>query len=339
MMRVLVTGGAGHVGRAVTERLIRHGWEVRVIGMESGVRIPGAEFVTCDITSYAQLRHQMRGCQAVVHLAAIPNPRHEPGHEIFRVNASGTFNVFEAAAAEGIRRIVQASSINAMGCAWSTTDIEPRYLPIDEDHPSSTTDPYSFSKKTVEEIGDYYWRRDGISSVALRLPAVWSQERRSDEAFRQHCQQLNVFLDAFSGQPEDERASLLAVVRQRAREFRRRRLLERPHDPADFPPDDPLWKLYTIDRFNFWAWIDERDSAQAVERSLSADYEGSHVLFAVDRYNYLGYDSRTLARLFFPEVSRWKQPVQGSESLISLERARKLIGYQPEYSMQPVGGD
>src|SRR5262245_61467082 len=151
-MRVLVTGGAGLIGKATTELLVRHGWDVRVIDTASSVNIPGAEYVTCDILDYSEVRTQMRGCQAVVHLAAIPRPALATADKVFSVNTSGTFNVFEAAAAEGIRRIAQASSINALGVSFSLTDIITEYFPMDEEHPAYTTDPYSLSKQFVEEI-------------------------------------------------------------------------------------------------------------------------------------------------------------------------------------------
>src|SRR5258708_9769537 len=142
-MKVLVTGGAGHIGKGTTERLVREGWDVRVIGVESGADIPGAEFVTCDILNYATLREQMRGCQAVIHLAAIRGPQLAAGHKVFEINVAGTFNVFEAAAAEGIRRAVQARSITALGRTYRLIDFSTEYLPIDEKHPIFTTDPYS----------------------------------------------------------------------------------------------------------------------------------------------------------------------------------------------------
>src|ERR1041385_2679055 len=169
-MKVLVTGGAGLIGKATVERLVAHGWDVRAIDLATGVELPGAEYLTCDITNYDDVRAQMRGCQVVVHLAAIPRPALAPGEKVFSVNTSGTFNVFEAAAAEGIKRVVQASSINALGVSFSLTDIVTEYFPIDEKHPTYTTDPYSLSKQFVEDIGAYYWRRDGISSVAMRFP-------------------------------------------------------------------------------------------------------------------------------------------------------------------------
>ena len=104
---------------------------------------------------FGALKAQMQGCEAVVHLAAFRGPGMAPGQAVFHVNVAGTFNVYEAAAQAGIKRVVQASSINAIGCGWSIDEIHPQYFPIDEDHPRITNDPYSFSKQMVEDIADY----------------------------------------------------------------------------------------------------------------------------------------------------------------------------------------
>lgn len=115
-MRVLITGGNGLIGKATVERLVEKGWDVRVIDLQPEAEIDGAEYAQCNILNYDDLLKQTRGCDAVIHLAAIRSPAMNPGHEVFQVNVAGTFNLFEASAAAGIRRVVQASSINALGC-------------------------------------------------------------------------------------------------------------------------------------------------------------------------------------------------------------------------------
>ena len=71
---------------------------------------------------------------------------------------------------------------------------------------------------------------------------------------------------------------------------------------AGLGTDDPFCRMYVGARFNFWAFVDERDSAQSIEKGLSAAFDGSHVLFVNDTHNSLGYDAQTLARLFFPQI-------------------------------------
>ena len=341
-MRVLVTGGGGRVGLVVTELMLREGYDVRAIGRRVDVQIQGAEYVACDITQYDKLYRQMQGCEGVVHLAAIPSPHPAPGQEVFRVNALGTYNVFEAASRLGIGCVVQASSINAFGCYYSTQHTAPNYLPIDEAHPTYTTDPYSFSKGVVEDIGDYYWRRDGISSVALRLPGVWSPSYVEDPERLERVRADWAALDRFVSQPQDVWRARLAEAQRWASEFRRGRPFEygSPQDHSPVRPtadDEILHRMVTHDRFDFWTAIDERDAAQAVVRGLEASYQGSYVLFVNDCYNLLGYDAQALARLFYPETPVWRSSLVGPVSLVSIERARALIGYEPQYHVCPGG--
>lgn len=337
-MKVLVTGGIGAVVKAVLERFLQNGWDVRVLDRTPEFEMAGIDYHVSDITKVDEVRAAMRGCEAVVHLAAIPNPIAAPPAETFHINVTGTYNVYEAAADEGIRRIVQASSINALGCFWGNRDIYPDYFPIDEDHPTGTTDVYSFSKELVEDIGAYYWRRKGISGVSMRFPGVWSRTRISSEDTKNHRQQMRAIIDEFAAQPEATRLERLAKVRPAAVEFRGQGNMEYPQAQRGFRQtegfsDDPIWPVYTFDRFNFWCYVDERDSAQSLEKGLTANYEGHHALFINARENSLEYDSKTLVKLFFPEVKQWKQPLSGKESLVSVAKARTLIGYEPEHSV------
>lgn len=336
-MKVLVTGGIGVVGKSVLERLVQNGFEVRVVDRKAEFEMEGIDYQVADITNFDQLREQMRGCEAVVHLAAIANPMFVPPHELFHVNVQGTYNVYEAAAEEGIKRIVQASSINAFGCFWGNRDIFPDYFPIDEAHPTGTTDVYSFSKEVVEDIGEYYWRRKGITSISLRFPGVWSRTRISSEDDKAHRQQVRAAIDEFAAEPEAKRKERLAAVRKAAVEFRSAGNMEYPAAQQGLGrggySDDPIWPVYTFDRFNFWAYVDERDSAQSIEKGLTADYEGHHPLFINAKENALDYDSTTLVKLFFPETQQWKRPLHGTESLVSIDKAKELIGFDPQHSI------
>lgn len=337
-MKILITGGTGSVGRETTRRLVAAGHDVLVVGRRPEMAVPGAQYAACDVTQFTDLREKMAGREAVVHLAAIANPTAAPGPEVIRVNVLGTFNVFEAAAQAGVRRVVQASSINAFGCHWGLVDLDHvRYFPVDEEHPVYTTDPYSFSKEVIEGIGHYYWRRDGITSLALRLPGVHPQDYLAGDKYRQNVRQGRAVLDEVAGLPAAQRLERLAAARRRNLEYRRQRPTEHGAQERGAPShdfsDDPFCRMYIGSRSNFWAFVDERDSAQAVEKGLLAKYEGSHVLFVNDSHNWLLYDTEKLLGLFFPEVTPRRRPIRGSESLISIDQARALIGFEPEYSV------
>lgn len=111
-MRVLVTGGIGVVGKAVVERLIHDGWEVRVVDRQPKPGSIDVDYQVCDITNYEDVREKISGCQAVVHLAAIPNPMVVAAPELFHINVTGTYNVFQAAADEGIQRIYSSGEFD-----------------------------------------------------------------------------------------------------------------------------------------------------------------------------------------------------------------------------------
>lgn len=328
-MRVLVTGGTGAVGRCAVTRLVESGHHVRVIGRRPDLEIEGGDYYSCDINDYAALRRQAEGMEGIVHLAAIPHPSRGSSEEIFRVNCAGTFNVYQAAAEEGIRRVVGASSINAFGYNFGVKPFSLRYFPIDEEHPTMTTDPYSFSKQIMEETAEYFWRREGLSGVCLRLPFVYEldSERRPRYAqFRKRRAARYGELFSCDGEAQREQvARVFALIE----EMREERAFEAPHQrERRGHPDRPL--LFGVT--NFWTSIDARDSAQAIEKGLLAEYEGSHPLFVNDSHNSTGIESEMLLRAFFPEVTQRKEPIAGTDALVSIGRARALLGFEPEFS-------
>lgn len=168
-MRVLVTGGAGRLGRYVVDELRgRHG--VRVF--DAAAPDAAVPSITGDIRSAEQVDAAFAGVEAVIHLAAIPLYTGE-NRKIWEINVDGTFNVLEAAVRAGVRRIVLASSICAQGfISWSRPFV-PAYLPVDEDHPAWPDDTYGLSKLIGEELCYAYARRYGVQAVALRLATIW----------------------------------------------------------------------------------------------------------------------------------------------------------------------
>jgi hypothetical protein len=85
-------------------------------------------------------------------------------------------------------------------------------------------------------------------------------------------------------------------------------------------------------RVNFFTMLDERDSAQAFEKGLTADYSGSYPLYINDSHNNAGVESRLLAELFYPDVKHFKKELVGTETVISIDQAREILGFEPEYS-------
>src|SRR5438105_9387555 len=140
-MLIVVTGSSGRLGSAVVPELVAHGHDVR----EVDVKATGEPTRAVDLTNYQQMFDAMRGADAVCHLGNFPGFGDPRASEGFANNVISTFNVFQAAGQLGIRRVVNASSIQAYGIVKNNAAerlVPPMYLPIDEEHPLLASNPY-----------------------------------------------------------------------------------------------------------------------------------------------------------------------------------------------------
>src|SRR5438874_12122665 len=100
MNRVVVTGGAGRLGRLAIQELLQHGYEVLALDRVRPER-PPCRFLQVELTDAAAVLEVLRGAGAVLHLGAIPGPGAHASAAIFRNNVDSSFHVVEAAAALG----------------------------------------------------------------------------------------------------------------------------------------------------------------------------------------------------------------------------------------------
>lgn len=124
----MVTGASGNAGQAVCRQLVAEGYDVRRcdVAPPHNDDLAGVEFIRCDTRTDADVRQAVEGCDAIVHLAAWHCAHNPPVSDatIFAVNVDGTFNVFEAARANGIKAIVFASSMAfGWGGVYSITKV------------------------------------------------------------------------------------------------------------------------------------------------------------------------------------------------------------------------
>ena len=166
---VLVTGGAGSVGRMLVEKLVADGQSVRIFdlpfmdfdGLEDR---DGIEIVKGDITDAAQVADAIQGVSSVVHLAALLPPNSERDRErTFGVNVGGTENIIKAMEAGAPdATLIFTSSISTYG---NTMYEEP---PVLVDHPQSAIDIYADSKI----VGERMVRESSLNWIAMRIAGI-----------------------------------------------------------------------------------------------------------------------------------------------------------------------
>ncbi len=170
MEKVAVTGGSGLLGRAVLQELRTHGWRTSNFDAieDSGL---ADTFTRGNILDQEAVDRWLPGHDALIHLAAIPAPGIASDDWLTMVNVVGTARVLRAAARQGIRRIVLASSVSALGLAWGRRFM-PRYFPIDEAHPLWPEEAYGVSKAVNEIYGMAHARRHDCRVTMLRFPTI-----------------------------------------------------------------------------------------------------------------------------------------------------------------------
>jgi nucleoside-diphosphate-sugar epimerase len=208
-----------------------------------------------------------------VHLAAIPAGGLETDSATFFNNMNSTFNVFQAARRAGIKRIVYASSETLLGIPF---EIDPPYLPVDEEYPSRPESMYSVVKHLEEELATKLVRWDPeLSITGLRFSNV---------------------LDA-----------------------------------SDYA-NQPLWDADPgLRRWNLWGYIDTRDGALAVLRALENAGPGFDTFVIANADTVVSRPSAELAAEYFPDVPV-KQPLEGTETLLSIAKARRILKFDPQHS-------
>ena len=272
-MRIVVTGGSGKAGRWVVADLREHGHDVLNVDMTHDGSSHGLCAVA-DLTDPGQALELISGSDVVVHLAAIPAPGIRSEAETFRINSLSTYNVFAAAVAAGVDRVVWASSETVLGLPFDTP---PLFAPIDETIEPRPETSYALSKLLGEEMAAQFSRRSGTPFLGLRISNIME-----------------------------------------------------PNDYQAFPG---FWDDARLRKWNLWGYVDVRDVAHAIRLGLEADLKGSEIAIVAAADTVMHRDSADLMSEVYPEVSL-RRPVSGRETLLAIDHARDLLGYQPEHGWQ-----
>lgn len=270
--RVAVTGGAGKAGRAVLAELRAAGLEAVDVDVGTSAD-PDAPTLLADLTDLGQAVEALYGFDAVVHLAAVPAPNIRTDGETFRINALSTYNVFSAAAKLGLEKVVWASSETLIGLPFHRE--QPRYAPVDEDHPRLPESHYALSKLIGEEIAAQFSRWSGVPFTALRISNIM--------------------------------------------------------EPDDYERFPGFWDDPSIRAWNLWGYVDARDVALAARLALTNSQPGAEAYLVAAADTCMTTPSAELLNKVYPGVPTTR-PLEGHETLLSIDKAMTQLGYQPNHS-------
>jgi nucleoside-diphosphate-sugar epimerase len=176
-MKVIVTGAAGRVGRAVLADLKATGDYV-VTAVDRVLPPPGLaqKALLTDLSDSGSVYGALTGADAVIHLGAYPSTVHHPGEEVFINNTAASANVAAACIAFGIKYVVYASSITTYGLEYQARNKGIAALPMDEHVSTRPDDFYALSKHVGEDVFTLGAREHGLHVASLRIARVIGED-------------------------------------------------------------------------------------------------------------------------------------------------------------------
>ncbi len=162
MKKLVLTGAAGRLGSYLREPLSKLADQLvsSDIVEELGTLYPGETYVRADLGKYEEIHRLLEGADMVIHFGARADEA--PFNTILGPNIIGAYNVWEAAYKNGLRRVVYASSIHAVGMHPKTD-----FIGTDVRHRPDTY--YGLAKCFAEDLASLYWDKRGLEAVCLRI--------------------------------------------------------------------------------------------------------------------------------------------------------------------------
>jgi len=162
MKKIVLTGAAGRLGSYLREPLLKL-TETLVstdIVSDIGKLYPNETYISADLSNLPAMVGLLKDADMVVHFGAIGDEA--PFDDILQSNIVGAYNIWEAAYKNGVRRVVYASSIHAVGMHKKTD-----FIGIDAAHRPDTY--YGLAKCFAEDLASLYWDKRGVESVCMRI--------------------------------------------------------------------------------------------------------------------------------------------------------------------------
>lgn len=183
--KVLITGGAGRIGQFITRQWADQ-YDIVLTDVKEPPETFGFPFHQADLSDFDAVRPLCDGIDTVVHLGADPSMQ-ATWESLLPNNVIATYNVYEAAHQAGCRRVIFASSVNAV--FGYPDDVQ-----VHTDMPVRPPNLYGATKCWGEAVARFYADQRGLSSICLRFGAV-SKRLGDDEAMNQRYRLEHDYID------------------------------------------------------------------------------------------------------------------------------------------------
>lgn len=182
-MKIVIFGGGGFIGSTIADRLLTAGHRLRIFERPRVQHYrkfssdESVEWMAGDISSMHDVEDAMQGVDAVLHMASTTLPKNSNDDPIYDVqsNIVGSLHILNAMVSHGVRTIVFISS-------GGTVYGSPRYVPIDERHPTNPIVSYGVSKLAIEKYLQMYEHLHGIKAITLRVANPYGERQRIETA-------------------------------------------------------------------------------------------------------------------------------------------------------------
>lgn len=168
-MRILVTGANGFIGQWLIPHLQQQGYSLYGLDVHERPQTPVDKWIQGDVRQVDDVQRAIRGCDAVVHLAVLPQYRsHDDPAADLLVNTLGTLQTLRAATAHGVQRFVFLSSSAVYGASGGR---------LREDASLQPLTPYGASKAAAEAYVGLFYRTHDLHTITLRLFNLYGRLR------------------------------------------------------------------------------------------------------------------------------------------------------------------
>ncbi|MBM7691453.1 nucleoside-diphosphate-sugar epimerase [Peribacillus deserti] len=280
IVKVVVTGAAGKIGRWTVRTLLDAGHEVVASDKKLREEVASRDFVQAELRDYGQVCQLLQGCDAVVHLGNIPTDVRNTSQAIFENNMLVNFNILEACKDFKIPKLVWASSETVLGYPFEAAQLS--YLPVDEEHPTIIKSSYAMAKRLTENLSQMFHKLTKTQIVALRFANMYEPD-------------------------EYEKIPIMHWNEQQK----------------------------DIQKKNAWAYCDVRDASTACLLAIEKDNLGFEIFHITAPDTIMPDLSQDLVKKYFPDVTL-KKDVKGHETLMSIDKAKDVLGYEPRYTWRNV---